>query len=188
MRGILPYILLFLGSLLAVGIIMGALLVFQPGLLGLAPAVTPVAADTTHAAQVPLKPYGPTLAELKGIDSLALQRAAVAMLRDSVNLLVRELAVVRRENDSLQSPTGAPMQPAPVAAGADSAVATEHRRASERKAMVKMLETMQADTIVRLLGEMSDGEVKELLLTLKTKQAAKILAALDPDRAAKLIR
>jgi flagellar motility protein MotE (MotC chaperone) len=51
-----------------------------------------------------------------------------------------------------------------------------------------MLEAMQPESAARVLRDMPDEDVKNLLLNVKRKQAAKILSALDPDRAAKIMR
>jgi flagellar motility protein MotE (MotC chaperone) len=196
MKAILPYIALFVGSLVIVGAVLGGIYAFQPDLLGFpgeTPAQAPAAApraDSTKAAPraVALPFYGPPLAELRGKDPLNLARDSVAILRDSLRSMERLLAAERLRMDSLANARTAVNARMADAVKTDSATAPRSRDDKERKAMVKMLESMAADNVVKLLQGMSDEEVKELLLSLKTKQAAKILAALDPDRAAKLIR
>jgi hypothetical protein len=196
MKAILPYIALFVGSLVIVGAVVGGVYAFRPDLLGFpgeAPAQGPTAgprADSTKAAPraAALRFYGPSLAELRGKDPLSLARDSVAILRDSLRSMERLLAAERVRMDSLFNARTAETARTAVAVKADSASAPRNRDDRERKAMTKMLESMAADNVVKLLQGMSDEEVKELLLSLKTKQAAKILAALDPDRAAKLIR
>lgn len=190
MKAILPYIALFVGSLVIVGAVVGGVYAFRPDLLGFpgeAPVQAPAATtrvDSTKATAraAALQFYGPSLAELRGKDPLSLARDSVAILRDSLRSMERLLAAERVRKDSLSNARTA------VAVKADSASAPRNRDDRDRKAMTKMLESMAADNVVKLLQGMSDEEVKELLLSLKTKQAAKILAALDPDRAAKLIR
>lgn len=191
MKAILPYIVLFVGSLVMAGAALGGLYAFRPDLLGLAPAAaaapttTAAAADTTGTASraASLPRYGPTLDELRGRDPLSLARDSVAVLLDSLRTIHRLFADARTRTDTAAVP-----QPALAAVSADSSAVTRPQDAADRKAIAKLLESMAAENVVRLLEGMSDQEVKELLLSLKTKQAAKILAALDPDRAAKLIR
>jgi hypothetical protein len=196
MKAMLPYIALFVGSLVIVGALLGGIYAFQPDLLGFpgeAPEQAPAAAPRADSTKVAPRPvalpfYGPSLAELRGKDPLNLARDSVAILRDSLRSMERLLAAERVRVDSLANArTGGNARMAD-AVKTDSATAPRGRDEKERKAMVKMLESMAADNVVKLLQGMSDEEVKELLLSLKTKQAAKILAALDPDRAAKLIR
>jgi hypothetical protein len=196
MKALLPYIALFVGSLVMVGAVVGGVYAFRPDLLGFAgeaPAQVPVAAprvDSTKAVprSAALQFYGPSLAELRGKDPLSLARDSVAILRDSLRSMERLLAAERGRMDSLASARTAGNARMADAVKADSAAVPRSRDDKDRKAMVKMLESMAADNVVKLLQGMSDEEVKGLLLSLKTKQAAKILAALDPDRAAKLIR
>jgi flagellar motility protein MotE (MotC chaperone) len=196
MKAILPYIVLFVGSLVIVGAMLGGIYAFRPDLLGFpaeAPAQAPTArprADSTKAAPraAALQFYGPSLAELRGKDPLSLARDSVATLRDSLRSMERLLAAERVRMDSVEKARTTGIARTADAVKADSTIAPRVRDDKERKAMAKMLESMAADNVVRLLQGMSDEEVKELLLSLKTKQAAKILAALDPDRAAKLIR
>jgi flagellar motility protein MotE (MotC chaperone) len=196
MKAILPFIALFVGSLVIVGAVLGGIYAFRPDLLGFpgeAPAQAPTSgprADSTKATPraAALQFYGPSLAELRGKDPLSLARDSVAILRDSLRSMERLLAAERARKDSLLNARTAENARTAVAVKTDSASAPRNRDDKERKAMAKMLESMAPDNVVKLIQGMSDEEVKELLLSLKTKQAAKILAALDPDRAAKLIR
>ncbi|HTY39070.1 MAG TPA: hypothetical protein VMH23_18270 [Bacteroidota bacterium] len=52
----------------------------------------------------------------------------------------------------------------------------------------KLIEAMSADEACKILKEMNDSDVKQVLGKVKKRQAGKILAALDPSRAAKLLR
>jgi flagellar motility protein MotE (MotC chaperone) len=54
--------------------------------------------------------------------------------------------------------------------------------------MAKVLEAMEPASAARILTDFPDGDVKQIILTIKKRQAAKILAALQPDRAARIMR
>ena len=69
-----------------------------------------------------------------------------------------------------------------VLAAADSA------KGVQRVAMAKVLEAMEPASAARILTDFPDGDVKQIILTIKKRQAAKILAALQPDRAARIMR
>ena len=56
------------------------------------------------------------------------------------------------------------------------------------KSTAKLIESMSAEEAVKILKEMNDSDVKQVLGKVKKRQAGKILAALDPVRAAKLLR
>jgi hypothetical protein len=184
MKTLIPYIVLFLGTLLTATLIVVAVMAFAPGLFG----------PTTEAApEGPPAPvdialmYGPTPADLHGVDSLALARSAVVRLRDSLDRYAAALAAERARADSLQGRAG-DVPGAGGTAAAETTAATPVSRVQERKSVAKMLEAMQPESAARVLRDMPDEDVKNLLLNVKRKQAAKILSALDPDRAAKIMR
>jgi flagellar motility protein MotE (MotC chaperone) len=56
------------------------------------------------------------------------------------------------------------------------------------KSTAKLIESMSAEEACKILKEMNDTDVKQVLGKVKKRQAGKILAALDPSRAAKLLR
>lgn len=56
------------------------------------------------------------------------------------------------------------------------------------KSTAKLIESMSADEACKILKEMNDTDVKQVLAKVKKRQAGKILAILDPARAAKLLR
>ncbi len=109
MKAFLPYIVLFVGSLVIVGAVVGGVYAFRPDLLGFpveAPAQAPTAGprvDSTKAAPraAALQFYGPSLADLRGKDPLSLARDSVAILRDSLRSMQGLLAAERARMDSL---------------------------------------------------------------------------------------
>jgi len=56
------------------------------------------------------------------------------------------------------------------------------------KSTAKLIESMSAEEACKILKEMNDSDVKQVLGKVKKRQAGKILATLDPARAAKLLR
>ncbi|MCX6135329.1 MAG: hypothetical protein NTU47_16105 [Ignavibacteriales bacterium] len=56
------------------------------------------------------------------------------------------------------------------------------------KSTAKLIESMGAEEACKILKEMNDADVKQVLGKVKKRQAGKILAILDPVRAAKLLR
>ena len=56
------------------------------------------------------------------------------------------------------------------------------------KTTAKLIETMNPEEAGKILKQMSDSEVKQVITKVKRKQAGKILANLDPDRAARILR
>jgi flagellar motility protein MotE (MotC chaperone) len=56
------------------------------------------------------------------------------------------------------------------------------------KSTAKLIESMSAEEACKILKEMTDPDVKQVLGKIKKRQAGKILAILDPARAAKLLR
>jgi len=188
MKAALQYIVVFGGSLLIVVALAAAAFLAKPDIFN--PVVHPgqgQQAKIDSAARPPGARFDrPTLADLMGIDSLVLVRHEVQQLRDSLRTL--ELALEGEKQKAGRAAT-----PQPVVAGEHPdtpgvAVPQDPARATERKSMAKVLESMQAENAARILKDLSDSEVKEILLVVKKRQAAKILAALEPDRAARIMR
>jgi hypothetical protein len=199
MKNILPYLIVFLVSSVAAGAMVVGVLMMRPDLKGAAT----VHADSAAARTLPPgRAYGPTLAELAGkgvtrvpangpantpvsgpgaatadelltggdpADSLQVLRLALEDERKRSALLAEQLRVTM---DSTRKAT----------AVADS----EH--AETRKSMAKVLEAMDPSSAARILKDYPDGDVKQMILTMKKRQAARILAALEPDRAARIMR
>jgi flagellar motility protein MotE (MotC chaperone) len=59
---------------------------------------------------------------------------------------------------------------------------------SERKKMVQIFESMEPENAARILLNMSDAAVKQVLTTMKKRQSAKILAVLEPAQAARILK
>lgn len=182
MKNILPYIVLFVGSLLTVTLVVAILFVVKPELFsrGSVPSQQ-AAADSaaTHGA----KHDSTVVARTDSVarDSSVAKTAApdYAHLADSLNTLVITLenakkttVDLRRQIDSLMAQKG----------GGDTL------RAKERKSTAKVLESMQAESAAKILKDLNDDEVKELLVYVKKRQAAKILSAIEPERAARILR
>ena len=185
MQKILPYIVLFAGSLLTVTLVVAILFVVKPDLFSREEVQAEQAAadsastrrakhDSTFASRTDSAGQG-----LR--DSSAAKNAApdYAQLSDSLNTLVitlenekRTAGDLRRQIDSLMAQRN----------GGDTS------RAKERKSTAKVLESMQAENAARILNDLTDEEVKSVLVFVKKRQAAKILSAIEPERAARILR
>jgi hypothetical protein len=117
--------------------------------------------DTAAVAQVPPSSETPTQ---HGLDTLL-----VAKLTEKAKTL--ELVV-----DSLRKHTAViPVKP-------DTA------QRPDWKATAKLIESMNPEEAGKVLKQMSDTDVKQVIAKVKAKQAGKILANLEPDRVARIIR
>jgi hypothetical protein len=191
MKKILPYLMVFLVSSVAAGAMVVGVLMMRPDLKGAAT----VRADSTGARSIPRgKMYGPTPAELAGggvtdarINGPANFPADAPVTgtgpADSVQVLRLALEEERRRSSALAEQLRVTMDSTRKAiAVADSG------HAETRKSMAKVLEAMDPSSAARILKDYPDGDVKQMILTMKKRQAAKILAALEPDRAARIMR
>ena len=97
-------------------------------------------------------------------------------LRDSLELLMGQLATERKKVTALSEQVTADT------ARPDTATS------KEKKVVAKLLEAMDAQGAARILHQLDDKEVKEILFAVKKRQAGKILSSLDPERAARIIR
>lgn len=59
---------------------------------------------------------------------------------------------------------------------------------SDWKSTARLIESMTPEEAGKILKQMSDTEVKQVITKVKTKQAGKILAMLDPERVARILR
>ena len=185
MKKMLPYIVLFVGSLLTVTLLVAIMFAVKPDLFsggatqgeGAASdsTVTPGARkDSTFASK-----SDSTHAAIADSTASKPQVSNYARLADSLNTLVitlenekKTIGDLRRKVDSLVALGG----------GGD----TLHMK--ERKSTAKVLESMQAENAARILKDLTDEEVKAVLVYVKKRQAAKILSAIDPERAARILR
>jgi len=191
MKKILPYLIVFLVSSAAAGAMVVVVLMMRPDLTG---AKAPRADSTAVRSAPPGKMYGPTPADLAGrgpvntplkgsVNPPVNERGTVTEPGDSVQSLRLALEDERKRSAALAEQLRVTMDSTrTVIAVADS----EH--AETRKSMAKVLEAMDPSSAARILKDYPDGDVKQMILTMKKRQAAKILAALEPDRAARIMR
>jgi len=57
----------------------------------------------------------------------------------------------------------------------------------EAKTMAQIFEAMEPSNAARILNNMDDYAVKQVLTRMKKRQSAKILSALDPQQAARIL-
>jgi hypothetical protein len=183
MKKILPYLIVFLVSSAAAGAMVFLVLMMRPDLTG----VKATRPDSTAARRSPPgKMYGPTPADLAGsvpVDTTVNEQGKVTEPVDSVQSLRLALEDERKKSAVLAEQLRVTMDSTRMAiAAADSG------HAETRKSMAKVLEAMDPSSAARILKDYPDGDVKQMILTMKKRQAAKILAALEPDRAARIMR
>jgi len=188
MKNILPYLVVFLLSSGAAAVLIAVLLLVQPELLPVAatmPADSLSVAAGTKAAEAPVKPAEndtmkiPAPDDLR-TDSVHAEPQLAAEPADSTTLaLVSKRTEPAPMAETIRTTMDSSLN---VIAGADSV------QAEQRKSMAKVLEAMDPESAARILNDFPDGDVKQIILTIKRRQAAKILAALDPNRAARIMR
>ena len=136
---------------------------------------TPSRRDTT-VTPTPVAPAVHDSAKVAVVDTVRKPPVEFGALRDSVKLLSKELAAAREKVASLSSLSAA------------DTTQPDTTRMKERKAMAKLVDAMDAQGAAKILRNMDDNEVKEILLAVKKRQAGKILGSLDPERAARIMR
>jgi flagellar motility protein MotE (MotC chaperone) len=185
-KKILPYIILFGGTLVTASLVIVVLMTMKPELFGRggeggnpqAPHdTTSAAVSTTVAVDSPKVAHAQVTAP-ESVATASPERAAVdTALQDSVTTLARQLQEERQKVTEL---TGQMQAASPAVS--DSA------RAKNRKAMAKVFDSMQAENAAKIMSDMTDDEVKSIIGNVKKRQAAKILSALQPERAARIMR
>ena len=199
MKKFLPYLIVFVVSSVAAGVMVVVVLMMRPELKSAAP----VRADSTVVRTDPSgKKYGPTPADLagKGAANVQTKSPTNAPGGGSVNSPVNERAAGTEPTDSLQvlrlalederkrSAALAEQLRVTMDSTRKAIAVADSGHAETRKSMAKVLEAMDPSSAARILKDYPDGDVKQMILTMKKRQAAKILAALEPDRAARIMR
>lgn len=173
MKKILPYLVVFIISTVATVLI-------AVGLIALSPERFFPSSEQSaqHAAGTDTTRTGHSTAG--GYDSVSVANAEVPPPLSGVPATrVAEPAV-----DSILTPPedaafGEQVSPAPT---------EDTLRTQRRKSMAKVLEEMKPDQAAKILRNIPDEELRELMLILKKRQAAKILGSLDPERVARILR
>ncbi len=193
MKKILPYLIVFLVSSAAAGAMVVVVLMMRPDLKG----VATVRADSTVAQTVPQgKMEGPKQAEPagKGVKETRTSGPAIPPGSGPVAATGNEPAdsvqVLRLalEDECKRSATLAEQLRVTMDSTRKAIAVADSGHAATRKSMAKVLESMDPSSAARILKDYPDGDVKQMILTMKKRQAAKILAALEPDRAARIMR
>jgi hypothetical protein len=191
MKKILPYLIVFLVSSAAAGAMVVIVLMMRPDLKG----VATVRADSTVARTVPqgkmdgrqkVDPAERDMKDARTSGPVAATGNEPAIGRepaDSMQVLRLALEDERKRSATLAEQLRVTMDSTRKAI----AVADSGHEAT-RKSMAKVLESMDPSSAARILKDYPDGDVKQMILTMKKRQAAKILAALEPDRAARIMR
>lgn len=177
MKKTMPYIIVFGVSTVLVLAILAALVYFKPSAFSL------VASADRHAVSDSTQHADSTkIAEGKS-DSTEVQP------NPADTSIVQQPVGEQKGGDVYQTQTDSGNN---VSTGTTESVAKESEPDSleivEKKKMTQMIELMNPESAVKILNEMSDIEVKSILLSLKRKQASKILSALSPDRAVRIMR
>lgn len=101
---------------------------------------------------------------------------AASVMHDSVAFLRKQLESERQKVTAL----GSRMVQDTTRHGAPES--------NEIKTMAKLIDAMDALGAAKILRNLDDKEVKEILLSVKKRQAGKILGSLDPERAARIMK
>jgi hypothetical protein len=182
MKQLLPVIIIVVvASIAAVGVV-GSVFYMRPDLLGVVPPATPAdSAATAHAAVDSVNgPHMPPDVSGEGGDST---HVAEVMNVSPPDTLLGVLTAALMRSDSLTERLRTAMDSTRVSRAAADSV-----HGAQRAAMAKVLEAMDPVSAARILADFPDGDVKQIIFTIKRKQAAKILAALQPDRVARIMR
>ncbi len=180
MKKMLPYLVVFLLASGAAAVIVAVLLLAKPELLPVAPAPPP---DSLLTASRKAPAMGTPVSR----DSVAAPADTVIQKPQGVvhTAEAKTVALVPEQKNSA-------LPAEPLRNTMDSTLkavaAADSVQAEQRKSMAKVLEAMDPTSAARILNDFPDGDVKQIILTIKRRQAAKILAALDPDRAARIMR
>lgn len=190
MKPAAAYIGLFLGTFVGAVAIVGGLFLFKPEIIpGMRPSSGEGVADSTGA--------------VPSADVTADRQAAAARM-DSTSAGGRGPSTQREQPAPSQAPPSSALPVArdlqtvpdtsaakpgnPPDAAVRSDAESDSAASAQRKAMARLFDGMRPENAARILKDIDDDQVKQILLTVKKRQAAKILAALDPDRAARILR
>jgi hypothetical protein len=182
MKQLLPVIIIVVLASLGAIVVVGTVFYVRPDLLGVVPPAA--SADSAVAAhEIPDSLYGPQLTP--GLLGEEEETAHVAESREvsPPDSLMSVLTAALMRSDSLTERLRTAMDSTRVSRAAADSV-----HGAQRAAMAKVLEAMDPVSAARILSDFPDGDVKQIIFTIKRKQAAKILAALQPDRVARIMR
>ena len=185
MKTIVSYGIVFLLATGAAAVLVVAVLLVRPDLLSSTAATPP---DTVRVEQ---KVEGPSPireeaqkstgnTKREGMDSAATAPPPAVPMKDSFS--TKPVSEHKEFAVAANIPPAAMDSTRHTFSGADSV------RGEQQKSMAKVLEAMDPESAARILNGFPDGDVKQIILSIKRRQAAKILAALDPDRAARIMR
>jgi Mg/Co/Ni transporter MgtE len=180
MKKILPILIIFILAIGAAVVAVGVVFSTRPDLLGIAPppAADPLALATQAPDSLKAEHHAGDPAAVG--DNTEIEAVTNVSPADS---LARALAEERVRSASLAERLRTVMDSTRVVLAAADSV-----KGVQRVAMAKVLEAMEPASAARILTDFPDGDVKQIILTIKKRQAAKILAALQPDRAARIMR
>lgn len=109
-------------------------------------------------------------------DSLTSKAANTPTLHDSLKVLEKQLEEQRRLVASLQTQV------------IQDTLKKDSTKTSGTKNLAKLLESMEAQGAAKILRNMNDDEVKQIITYMKKRQAGKVLSSLDPERVARIMR
>jgi len=180
MKKIAPYLVVFLLSSGAAVMMVVALLLAKPELMPGVAHGSPDSLRTADRERGAVKQASSAGRTVMPPDSVQRESRPTSRPSDIPEMV---LASEQRNSATTAEPLRTSMdRPPSVVTAADSV------QKEERKSMAKVLEAMDPASAARILKDFPDGDVKQIILTIKRRQAAKILAALDPDRAARIMR
>jgi flagellar motility protein MotE (MotC chaperone) len=186
MQSKMIYVYVFVGTLVLAEVVMMLVAMVKPEIFEGSKATadsTVVAADQKHAPDTShgVLPDTVLKEEVTSILHGDANKESVTLGQksDSIALLLSKLKATEKRLAELEPSSRSTAVPVLVS---DSA------KAKDRKMLIKMLETMSAESAARIVESFQDPDAKAILMGIKAKQAGKILGAINADRASKLMR
>lgn len=130
-------------------------------------------------------------------DSAVVESAADPVAAESPSHSVALAPAETGEADTNPEPTPAAVEPQPptpsapaptTGAQAPAAAPSGEGEAPGADQLARIFTAMQARDAARVLSQLTDSEIRDILVRMGARQAASILSSMDPERAADLSR
>lgn len=175
MKELKEYIPIFVSMFVSIAALMVLLAMIEPNAFSLVPGAVPDSLLAVDSVLAPQSDSSSTTVEQKSVTHEELSK------QDSVSRTVAPQPDTSRISVVASAEDGFKFHPYP-SPGPDTLAA------GERKKMAQIFESMDPESAARILLNMSDTAVKQVLTSMKKRQSAKILAVLDPAKAARILK
>jgi hypothetical protein len=180
------YIIIFVSSFVSIAAIMVLVALIQPEFFSLVPGIVTTGDVQQHDTTSVQRPPAGTL------------NAKVAQGEHALMKPFSDSALVAGMNDTTAKPPAPTTDTAvvstqhPVFAPTPKAepplARTDSLSESELKRMVQIFESMDAENAAKILLNMDDFAIRQVLTSMKKRQSAKILSVLEPQQAARILK